>query len=56
MKKLMKARAKALQKIKTMDLARERPPVTLPKFSWDKEKEDDFNGNGRDARKGSSKD
>jgi hypothetical protein len=52
----MKAREKALQKIKTMDLARGRPPVTLPKFSWDKEKEDDVNGIGRGAGKGAGKD
>jgi len=49
--KMIAARMKALQKIKMMDVYRERPPVTLPKFSWDKEKEDDFNGNGRDAGK-----
>jgi len=49
------ARTKALQKIKNMDLARERPPVTLPKFSWDKEKENDVNGIGRGAGKGAGK-
>ena len=53
---MIAARMKALQKIKMMDVYRERPPVTLPKFSWDKEKEDDFNGNGRDVVKGVGKD